>query len=68
MATELDPFVRQVLAALADPLAAELARVDDAAGRQIVLHVQPYARGVRIQMPPKIMTIDRQVGAPGALT
>ncbi len=53
-----------VLEELAGPLAQELAKPDDY-GRQIVLHVQPRGGGVRIQLPPRIVHVDK-VSAPGA--
>ena len=55
-----------VLKELAEPLTQELAKPDDF-GKQIVLHIQPRAGGVRIQLPPRTVNVSK-VGAPGAPT
>ncbi len=63
---EAKTLTDSTLDALAGPLAQELAKADDF-GKQITLHIQPRGGGVRIQLPPRTVTVSK-VGAPGAPT
>ena len=52
-------FVAQVVRQLEQALREVLAQAADH-GQQIVIHVQPKAGGVRIQLPPTIREVKRQ--------
>ena len=52
-------FVAQVMRQLEQALREVMAQAADH-GQQIVIHVQPTAGGVRIQLPPTIREVKRQ--------
>ena len=52
-------FVAQVMRQLEQALREVMVQAADH-GQQIVIHVQPKAGGVRIQLPPTIKEIKRQ--------
>lgn len=51
-------MARRVLEALAGPLTKELQAGDDH-GKQLIIHISPRSEGVRIQLPAKVVSVER---------